>query len=333
MMRCLQIIAAALTAWFMLGSPAHADYRFCNKTSYVLDGAIAFEANGQLKSQGWVRVLPGDCASALQGDIAEQDYFVFARSIDAHAGRVKYFSGNTQFCTLEGDFDIAGADQCALRGYDSADFLRVPTKAGRNWSTTFAEASEYTDDQARIAAAQRLLKDNGFALNRVDGIAARNTLRAVEAFQRSANVAVTGKIDSTLIGQLVERAVNEQKAAGLDLCNKTNTLVWAAIGYKNGEDDMSSGWVRIEPGNCRKAIKGKLDQDAYYVYAEGVDDAGAIAQGGEGAMIWSGSDSFCIKTTRFEIKGRERCAARGFDERGFMRFETEGKPLRQVDFD
>lgn len=333
MMRCLQIAAAALTAWFMLGTPAHAGYRFCNKTSYVLDGAIAFEADGRMKSQGWVRVPPGGCASALDGDIAEQDYFVFARSIGAHVGRVKYFSGNTQFCTLEDDFAIEGADQCALRGYDSADFLRVRTKAGKDWSTTFAEASEYTADQARIAAAQRLLKDNGFALNRIDGIAARNTLRAVEAFQRSANITVTGKIDDKLIDRLIEHAVEEQKAAGLDLCNKTDTLVWAAIGYANGEDDMSSGWVRIEPGNCRKAIKGKLDQAAYYVYAEGVDDAGAIARAGEGAMIWSGNNSFCIKTTRFEIRGHERCAARGFDERGFMRVETGGKPLRRIDFD
>ncbi|MFN4229607.1 DUF1036 domain-containing protein [Parvibaculum sp.] len=333
MLRYLQIAAAALTAWLMTGSAAHADYRFCNKTSYVLDGAIAFETGGAVKSRGWVRILPGECSPVLQGDVAEQDYFVFARSIDAHAGRVKYFSGNTQFCTLEDDFEIEGGGQCALRGYDSADFLRVRTKAGKDWSTTFAEASEYSEDQARIAAVQRLLKDNGFALNRIDGIAARNTLRAVEAFQRSANVAVTGRIDANLLEQLVERATEEQKAAGLDLCNRTDTLVWAALGYRNGEDEVSSGWVRIEPGNCRKAIKGKLDQEAYYVYAEGVDDAGAIARGTEGAMIWSGGDSFCIKTTRFEIKGRQRCAARGFDERGFMKIETDGKPLRRLDFD
>ena len=333
MMRCLQIAAAAFTAWLMLASTAHADYRFCNRTSYVLDGAIAFEADGKMESRGWQRVLPGECATVLQGDVLEQDYFVFARSIDAHSGRVKYFSGNSQFCTLDGDFDIEGAEQCALRGYDSADFLRIRTKPGKEWATTFAEGSEYSDDQARIAAAQRLLKDNGFALNRIDGIAARNTLRAVEAFQRSANVPVTGRIDDELLEQLVARAEEEQKAAGLDLCNRTGTLVWAAIGYKNGGDDMSSGWVRIEPGSCRKAIKGKLDQQAYYVYAEGVDDAGSIAHGSEGAMIWGGDHSFCIKTTRFEIKGRERCAARGFDERGFMRVDTEGKPLKEVDFE
>lgn len=333
MMRCLQIATAVLLAWFALPSAAHADYRFCNRTSYVLDGAIAFETESRWASRGWVRILPGECSTVLEGDIGERDYYVFARSIDAHAVRVKYFSGNTQFCTLDGDFEIEGSEQCALRGYDSADFLRVRTKADKNWSTTFAEASEYTEDKARIAAVQRLLKDNGFALNRIDGIAARNTLRAVEAFQRSADVPVTGTIDGTLVVQLIERAMEEQSAAGLDLCNGTGTLVWAAVGYMNGEEEMSSGWVRIEPGACRKAIKGKLDRDAYYVYAEGVDDAGAIAQGREGAMIWSGGDSFCIKTTRFEIRGRERCAARGFDERGFMRVETGGKPLRRVDFD
>ena len=329
----LQIAAAALLCWLVLPAAAHAEFRFCNKTSYVLDSAIAFDTDGKWKSRGWMRIPPGDCKDVLEGAVGEQDYFVFARSIDAHEGSIKYFSGNTGFCIVDGAFEIEGREQCAMRGYDSADFLRVQPTAGENWTTTFAEAGDYTADEARIAGAQRLLKDIGFALKQIDGIAARNTLRAVEAFQRSEKETATGRIDDTLIEQLISRATAEQESLGLNFCNRTDELIWAAVGYRNGEDDMSSGWIRIEPGGCRKAIKGKLGEDAYYVYAEAVDDTGAIARRQGAALIWGGNDSFCTKSTRFEIRGRERCMARGFDERGFMRIDTEGEPFRRVDFD
>src|SRR5690606_14841769 len=140
----LQIAAAAFLCWLVLPSAARADYHFCNKTSYVLDSAIAFDADGRWKSRGWTRLPPGDCMSVLEGPVAEGNYFVFARSIDAHEGSIKYFSGNTDFCIVDGTFEIEGREQCAMRGYDSADFLRVQTTAGENWTTTFAEASDYS---------------------------------------------------------------------------------------------------------------------------------------------------------------------------------------------
>lgn len=333
MKSCPQILAATLLAWTMLPAVAHADYRFCNATSYVLDGAIAFETEGGPTSRGWFRMPPGECRAALEGPVAAQDYYVFARSIDAHEGSIKYFSGNESFCIIERDFEIEGREQCAMRGYDSSDFLRVSTKGGDAWTTTFSEASEYTAEQARIAGAQRLLKDIGFSLSRIDGIAARNTSRAVEAFQRSIGGSVTGRIDEMLLEQLIEKAEAQHETLGLGFCNRTEELVWAAVGYKNHGDDMSSGWVRIEPGGCRKAIKGKLVEKSYFVYAEAVDETGSIALREGQPMSWSGAETFCTKATRFEIKGRDRCTARGFDERGFMRVETEGKPGWTVDFD
>lgn len=333
MKKSLQIAAAALFAWLMLPAPAHADYRFCNKTSYVLDGAIAVEEGGAWTSRGWLRLPPGDCGTMLEGAIGERGYHVFARSIDAHEGSVKYFSGNERFCIVEREFAIEGREQCAMRGYDSADFLKVDTKPGADWATTFSEASDYTMEQARIAGAQRLLKDIGFSITRIDGIAARNTLRAVEAFQRSANISVTGKIDEALIGQLTARARAEHETIGLNFCNRTEELVWAAVGYRNGGGDMSSGWIRIEPRTCRKSIRGKLSGDPYFAYAEAVDDAGSVARRNGEPMIWGGTENFCTKATRFQIRGRDRCAARGFDQRGFMRVETGGKPYWSVDFD
>lgn len=329
----LPIAAAALLCWLVLPGRAHADYQFCNRTSYVLDAAIGYSSGDIWKSRGWARLLPGGCATMLQGPVESGEYFVFARSFDAHKGSIKYFSGNTGFCIVDAPFEIEGQDQCAMRGFDAADFMRVETKAGANWTTSFSEASEYSAEESRVAGTQRLLMDLGFALKQVDGIAARNTLRAVQAFQRSANLTQTGTIDDALLADLVARAIAVHQSAGLDFCNRTAELVWLAVGLRSGEEDTSSGWIRIDPGSCRKAIKGRLRENAYYFYAEAVDDLGDVARRNGEPLVWSGDRPFCTKPTRFEIRGRERCAARGYDERSFMRVETAGKPLVEVTLD
>lgn len=333
MKRSVRIGIAGFLCWLFLPAPAHADYNFCNRTSYVLDAAIGYLDGETWKSRGWTRLHPGACEKVLEGPVGTSDYYVFARSFDAHKGSTKYFSGAAAFCIVNQAFDIEGREQCAVRGFDSADFLHVETRAGTDWTTSFTEASDYSPEEARVAGTQRLLIDLGFALKQVDGIAARNTLRAVQAFQRSENLSQTGVIDDNLLGQLAARAIAAHRRLGLDFCNRTSELVWAAVGYRNGSEDMSSGWLRIEPGSCRKAIKGKLTQDAYYVYAEAVDDMGGAAMRDGAPLIWSGDRSYCTKPTRFEIRGRERCAARGFDERRFMRVETAGEEFREVTLD
>ena len=299
----------------------------------MLQGAIGIQATAadpQMRSHGWTRILPGDCASVLAGPVQTASYYIFARSIDAHQGPTKYFSGNERFCTLSKDFSIAGRENCALRGYESNDFIRVDTKAGDEWTTTFGEPRKYSLEEARVAGAQRLLRDNGFRVPRIDGIAAKATARSVMAFQRAGGFEPTGTIDDTLVTALVAGAEDEQKRMGLDICNRTDYLAWAAVGLGGADDDMSSGWIRIEPRECAKAIKGRLTQSHYFVYAEASDEHGQTARLDGRPLIWTGRDSFCTKSTRFEIKGREACTERGFDEKRFMRVETGGKPLFAV---
>jgi uncharacterized membrane protein len=321
---------AVVAAFLFHAAPASADYKFCNATSYVLAGAVGLKADADWRSQGWVQVLPGHCASMLAGPVQSGDYYVYARSIDAHQGPTKYFSGNERFCTVQKDFTIAGRENCALRGFDSSEFIRVPVKAGDDWTTSFGEPRGYSLEDAEVAGAQRLLRDNGFHIAKIDGIAAKNTLRSVMAFQRSIGREADGKIDASLLAALIDGAAREQAKTGLNLCNKTRYLIWGAVGFTAEDEDMSSGWIRVEPGQCTKAIKGKLGTRPYYVYAEATDDKGVMAKQAGRLLVWSGSEPFCTKTTRFEIKGRDACGTRGYDERRFMRVDTGGKPVYDV---
>ncbi|MBI1262034.1 MAG: DUF1036 domain-containing protein [Rhizobiales bacterium] len=322
----LLALFALTTGFLLLGTGnARADYYLCNKSSYVLDSAIAYRDNNTWRSKGWLRLMPGSCQAALVGEIDGETYYVFAHSIDAHQGRVKYFSGNQSFCTVSRNFSIEGRDSCARRGYDADEFMAVQTTPGENWTTSFSESTDFDEDESRIAVTQRLLRDNGLLLPRIDGIAAKNTVRAIEAYQRNKGLKATGKITDELIDHLLANATKAQAKLGLDLCNKTKHLVWAAVASHQTTLDMSSGWIRVEPGTCRKAIKGKLTAAAYYLYAEGVDEAGIVTREGEHNLLWSGDTVFCTKPTRFEIRDRTQCLARGYDERRFMRIETGGR--------
>ena len=315
----LLLVSAALlfSTW-----DARADYKLCNATSYVLDSAIGYETETGWESQGWFRLLPGSCEVALPDKITQDTYYVFARSIEAHEGGTKYFDGSDRFCTTMGDFLISGRADCATRGFDSYDFTRVETRKGDDWTTTFSEPANFTLKRAEIAGTQRLLRDTGAAITRIDGISGRRTTAAITTFQQSANLRADGDINTALFNGLIDKAEKRQAKSGLSFCNTTDFLVWGAVGYESGGKFISSGWIRIEPQRCEKAIKGDLTQRYYYAYAEAVDAVGLVARRRGQDLIWSGNHSFCTKGTRFEIEGRDNCAERGFDETGFKRVDT-----------
>lgn len=317
------VLFSLIMTALIFAAPARADYKFCNASSYVLASAVAHEKADAWRSQGWHQLLPGNCKSVLPGGVSAGSYYVFARSIDAHQGGTKYFGGTDRFCVVSSDFEITGRDACLARGFDTQDFAHIDTQAGSNWVTTFAEARDFTLERAKIAGTQRLLRDNGHKISRIDGYGGRNTTRAIMSFQRSINVKPSGTITPALFQAMIAGAEKEQQKTGFDVCNQTDYLVWAAVAQEIATDEFeSSGWIRIEPGACRKTIKGKLTQSHYYLYSEAVDDNGDVARRDGDDLIWDGSYSFCTKSTRFQIKGSDNCAERGFDEAEFRKIDT-----------
>lgn len=318
------LLAGAVLLLMAVGLPsqARAEYRFCNATSYVLESAIGYETDEGWESQGWFRLLPGSCNAVLPGNIDREAYFAFARSISAHNGGTKYFSGSDRFCTAPGDFLVNGRTNCAARGFDSFDFTRVETRTGNDWTTTFSEPANYSLKRAEVAGIQRLLRDIEGGVSQIDGISGRRTTGAISDFQTSVNLRADGKITEALFSALIERADQRQAQSGLSICNTTDYLVWAAVGYEEAGDFTSSGWIRIEPSRCEKAIKGDLEQRYYYTYAEAVDGAGLVARRRGQDLVWAGNHTFCTKGTRFQIEGRTTCSERGFDETGFKRIDT-----------
>jgi len=111
----------------------------------------------------------------------------------------------------------------------------------------------------------------------------------------------------------VALAVAVSSSAGLEVCNESPFLVNVAVGFPEGGAWKSSGWYRIEAGQCGVVIGGNLTNRYYYVHAEDETDT----------YTWGDDVTFCTKPTVFTIAGND-CAARGFKSDSFAKVDTRG---------
>ncbi len=106
--------------------------------------------------------------------------------------------------------------------------------------------------------------------------------------------------------------------AGLTLCNRTSTIVYAATGAVNFPDAAIKGWTRLIPGACAEAIKGDLTAQSYFLYAKT-----SRAHAGT-PKDWSGASRTCVRDKDFSLRQpfNARCAA-GSYEVGFAEIQTQ----------
>lgn len=100
--------------------------------------------------------------------------------------------------------------------------------------------------------------------------------------------------------------------ADLRLCNKTDSTVSVAIGYKAKDGWKTEGWWNIEGAKCGTLLNGALGSRFYYFYAVDAKNGGA----------WSGKAFMCSRRKMFTIAGVEDCVARGYERTGFFEVDT-----------
>ncbi|MAA98846.1 MAG: hypothetical protein CMN87_16510 [Stappia sp.] len=101
-------------------------------------------------------------------------------------------------------------------------------------------------------------------------------------------------------------------AAELRLCNKTESQVGVAIGYREDNDWVTEGWWNLPANTCETLVAGGLVSRFYYIYAVDYDQFGE----------WGGRAFMCTREKEFTIKGIEDCVARGYERTGFFEIDT-----------
>lgn len=318
-----------MLAAFFFASPALADLKLCNRMSYVVEAAIAVDEKNATATRGWFRIDPAQCRTVLQGALTADRVLLHARALSLYGASPVAQSGSDNLCIAPNDFIIAAARQCRA-GQTPAAFTAIKPTAGDDGNLTayLSEDSEYDDEQARLAAIQRLLGIAGYDVAPIDGVDGPKTQRALAAFLQSRNLAADSVQSPRFFDTLVN-AVQTPSPTGLTWCNDTPHRVMAAIATDDGKALTSRGWYRVEPGKClHPDVAGQPRQ--VFSFAEALDAEGRAVRFKDKPLNWGGAKMLCTRESKFEIGDQSDCATRGMAANGFAPVDigSGGKTLR-----
>jgi uncharacterized membrane protein len=308
-------LTLALLVLGLMSLPAQAALTLCNRTSYILYAATSAIRSPKSQTQGWTRIAPGDCKIARKEALDGESYLVHARTSLAHSGPPRAWGGAYPVCVKDADFTIR---QAVTAPYCSADdtfplpFAALDNHGNANWTMNFDEQLAMSLAQAQLAGVKRLLKDNGYAITRIDGRPDKATGVALADFRKRMHFAADAG-NAELFTALEREGRNKTAPAGYTVCNDGREALLVALGQMDKGTASSQGWWTVEPGACAKAITTPLDSDSVYI----------MAQRKSGGTLVGGPQRFCTTMAAFEIRGNANCAARGFTNSGFAATRTK----------
>jgi uncharacterized membrane protein len=327
--RTLLALPAAIISFLASAAPAAADLKICNRMSYVVEAAIGIDDKSATATRGWFRIDPAACRVVVQGTLTADRILLNARALGVYGASPIPQSGNDTLCVAPGNFVIAAARQCRA-GQTPAQFTQVtPTQADDgNLVAYLAEASEYDDDQARLAGIQRLLVIAGFDATPIDGVDGPKTQGALAAFLKSRGLSPDIVQSPNFFATMID-AVQSPSSAGLTWCNDTPHKIMAAVATDDGKAVVSRGWYGIDPGKClHPDVAGQPKQ--IFSFAEAVDADNRAVKYKDKPLNWGGATQLCTRETKFETNEQGDCASRGFAATGFAAVDMSsgGNTLR-----
>jgi uncharacterized membrane protein len=314
-------LSALVVAVAALASPAAADLEICNRTSFIVETAIGIEDQGVAATRGWFRVDPGACRPVMRGDASFERIFVHTRALPVYGALNPLLPSVTQLCVGEGEFLIGGARRCENQKQRLVAFGEMKPRESENGRAVYlAEPADYSPEQARLAAVQRLLMLSGFGAEPIDGMAGPRTDAALNQFLRERRLSQQAANAPDFLDVLVA-AVREGGGPGLLWCNETMHPIMAALGIEQAGGIVVRGWWRIEPGACQRAELPRKAGARIYSFAEAVSASGAVVERKGRPLAWGGDKRLCVRNSRFEIEDHSDCAARGLNVQGFATVE------------
>ena len=108
---------------------AHADFKLCNRMSYVVDVAIGIDDKGTTATRGWWRIDPAQCRVVAQGTLTADRILLHARALGVYGSSPVPQNGSDNLCIAKDNFVIAAARQCR-RGQTAVPFTEIKPSQG-----------------------------------------------------------------------------------------------------------------------------------------------------------------------------------------------------------
>jgi uncharacterized membrane protein len=322
-------LPAAVASFLISAEPAYADLKLCNRMSYVVEVAIGIDDKAATATRGWFRIDPAACRVVAQGPLTADRILLNARALGVYGSSPIPQNGGDTLCIAPENFVIAAARQCRS-GQTPAPFTQVnPTTAeDGNLVAYLAEDSEYDDEQARLAAIQRLLVIAGYDAAPIDGVDGPKTQAALAAFLKTRGLTSEIVQAPNFFTTMID-AVQSPSSNGLTWCNDTPHKIMAAVATDDGKTVTSRGWYRIDPGKClHPDVTGQPRQ--IFSFAEAVDAENRSLKFKDRPLNWGGTTQLCTRENKFETNEQGDCGTRGFAATGFAAVDMSsgGKTLR-----
>lgn len=308
---------AAAIAAALFTTAARADLKLCNRMSYVIEAAIGIDSGSSTASRGWFKIDPAQCRVVVQGTLSADRLMLHARALPVYGSTPLQQNGQHNLCISPENFTIAAARQCRS-GQTPAPFTEIkPTATSDGHLVAYlAEDSEYDDEQAKLAAIQRLLVIAGLDASPIDGVDGPKTQAALANFLKSRGL-TSDIVNAPTFFDTMVKAVQTPGGSSIAWCNETSYPVMAAIATDDGKAVTSRGWYRIEPKKCLTPdVAGQPKR--VLSFAEAIDGDGRAIKLSSGKMLnWGGTTLLCTRETKFEFTEQDNCTARGLAPTGF----------------
>ncbi len=295
----------------------------CNETSYILRLAHATLRDGEVKAKGWREVNPGQCI--VESVVRSAPRFLYAESSYIHRGGIREWKGDIRLCATDSDFISAATDDCRVNNMQTRDYFAVRPD---EQVTTLIEPSDF-GDKAQTAGVQRLLRDAGYRVTGIDGLPGRRTTRSLKEFQKDQEFDALPEGDPLILA-LADAAKAIANQVGFEVCNKSDSRIYAAIGLQEDGNWTSRGWWAVNPEACVRPITRALQGlDAhYYALKESpmpeTQDTGLPPQSNQNTAedlrlrsVATIPAQFCVAEAQFSALGRELCLEGGYSIANF----------------
>ena len=310
---------------------AQAGWEVCNETSFILRLASASISGGTMTPRGWDRLQPGQCQSLSAPEGTPR--YIFAESDPVHSGGIRESKGNVPLCVSDENFSADATQSCQLQNMKTQSYLAVDPAELR---TTLIEAEDFGKN-AQTAGIQRLLKDNGLKINRIDGLPGRRTTQTIRSYKKSAELAPDIS-NEELIEALALSAAEKSADVGIEFCNNSSSNVWTALATRIEGAWTSQGWWQVNQGQCLRPYTHSIQGTEAHFYAlqegahppENTEEPSAQAEPNSPPMpdkhlrsVSAQPSQFCIAEAKFSALGREYCAEAGYSAANFRPLPTD----------
>lgn len=104
--------------------------RVCNKTKYLLNFAVGYNAGADFATEGWWSVTPNTCATPIKEKLTARYVYLYATDIDAN----DVLKGSVSMCIDRRKFKIFGIADCWRRGLQAVNFAEIDTLSSPDWT-------------------------------------------------------------------------------------------------------------------------------------------------------------------------------------------------------